>query len=176
VSRVTDTFSQNGVVPPLAPYAGSFNGPGPLISDSPSRTTTIFPGGAAVAGSRDLEVNLFSLTVGPYLEIPVGSRFTASVEGGLSLAIADGDYDFTSSTTIAGVGTQTSAGSGSETSVLPGVSLGVTGLYQWNDRWSAYGGVRYQYYSSFDVSAGASEAELDFGGAFVLSLGAAYRF
>ena len=65
VSRVTDTFSLNGVVPPLAPYTGSFNGPGPLLSDNPTRVTRGAPNGASVAGNREVGVDLFGLTVGP---------------------------------------------------------------------------------------------------------------
>src|SRR5262245_59219524 len=32
-----DTYHLGGIVPPLAPYAGTFAGPGPLIGDTPTR-------------------------------------------------------------------------------------------------------------------------------------------
>src|SRR3954465_14599669 len=36
----TDTFPLNGVLPPLPPYSGTFQGPGPLLGDTPTRVTT----------------------------------------------------------------------------------------------------------------------------------------
>lgn len=176
VTRVNDSFALNGVLPPLAPYSGSFGGPGPLLGDAPSRSVSTIADGAIVTGSRDLDVDLFSLSVGPYLEFPITDRFSVSTELGLSLAIASGDYDFRTSTTIAGAGTQTSSGSGSETSFLGGVSLGANAIYQFTEKWSAYGGVKYQYFGDFEIDAGDSTAELDFGSAFQFGLGAIYRF
>lgn len=176
VSRITDTFQLGGVVPPQAPFAGSFNGPGPVISDSPTRASSIIPGGATVTGSREVDVDLFGMTVGPYLEVPVGSRVLVSLESGFSLAVADGYYKFNSATTIPGAGTQTNAGSDSETTLLPGVSAGLSVFFQATDAWSVYGGARYQYYYPFEIDAGTSQAELDFGAAFVLSAGAAFNF
>lgn len=116
------------------------------------------------------------MTVGPYLEVPIGSRVQVSLEGGFSLAVADGYYKFNSATTIPGAGTQTNAGSDSETTLLPGVSAGLSVFFEVTESWSAYGGARYQYYRPFEIDAGTSAAELDFGAAFVLSLGAAFRF
>lgn len=176
VTQVTDAFALGGVVPPLAPYSGPFNGPGPLIDDRPSRSTSTFANGASISGNRELDVDLFGLTVGPYLELPLTEKFSINAEAGFSLALVNGDYSFNSSTTIPGSGAQTGFGSGSETSLLPGFSVGFNAIYELTDSWSAYGGGRYQYYSTFEVDAGNSRAELDFGGTFVTSLGVLYRF
>lgn len=176
VVRLTDRFGLNGVLLPMAPYAGSFNGPGPLIRDSPIRTTSIVAGGATVMGSRDLNAHLFSFSVGPYLEFPITERFSLSAELALSLGIMDGEYSFSSATSIPGVGTQNQSASGDETSLITGFSFGLNGIYQINDDWSAYGGVRYQYYEDFEINAGNSKAELDFGGAYMITLGALWQF
>ncbi len=176
LNRTTDTFALNGVVPPRAPYSGSFNGPGLLISDNPTRTTGVVSNGATITGNRSLDVDMFGLTVGPYLQIPVTSRFAVSLEAGFSFALADGDYRFSSLTSVPGATPQASAGSGSETSILPGFSAGLNAIYQISDSWSAYGGAKYQYYSDFDVRASNSKAKLDFGSAFVLTIGGSYKF
>jgi hypothetical protein len=176
INTYTDSFDLDGVVPPQAPYTGSFNGPGPGLSDSPTRSDATYSNGATVTGNRDLDVNLFGLSVGPYLELPLTQRLTVNLEGGVGLAIVDGEYDFNSRTTIPGTGTQTNRGRASETRVIPGVSAGLTALYRVTDVWSAYAGARYQYYSQFEIDAGDSEAELDFGNAFILSLGAVYQY
>lgn len=174
--RVTDTFGLNGVVPPLAPFSGSFNGPGPLISDTPTRSTTSILNGTTVTRSRDLDVNVLALTVGPYLELPVSSRFSVNLEGGLSLALISGDYNFGSATTNPVSGTTTLSGKESATSILPGLSVGFNAFYQINDSWSAYAGAKYQYFSDFKIDDSSSEAKLDFGKSFVLSLGATWRY
>jgi hypothetical protein len=47
---ITDTYSLNGVVPPSAPYSGTFLGPGPLIPNAPfSRSITVVPEPSSVA-------------------------------------------------------------------------------------------------------------------------------
>ena len=176
VSKMTDSFGLGGVLPPSAPYSGSFSGPGPLIGDSPIRTMGESSSGALVSGERDLEVHLFSLTVGPYLEYPITNRLSLSAEAGLSLALVSGEYDFSSSTSIVGAGTQNTTGSGDETSLLGGFSIGVNAIYRFNESWSGYGGLKYQYLEDFEIDAAGSSADLDFGSAFQFSLGAIYHF
>jgi len=171
---VTDTFTLGSGVMPGAPYSGSFGGPGPLLGDTPVRDIT--NGTAVIDGSRDLDVHLTTLNFGAYLEFPVTEDLSFLLEGGLSAALADGDYDFNSTTTITGVGTQTSAGSDSGTDVLPGVYLGVSGIYQINDAWAFQLSGRYQYMDSFKLEDNGSEAKLDFGSAFILSAGVVFSF
>ena len=38
IQVITDTYYLGGIIPPPAPYSGSFNGPGPLLPDTPSRS------------------------------------------------------------------------------------------------------------------------------------------
>ncbi len=172
---LTDRFSLGGIIPPLAPFAGSFNGPGPLIGDSPDRSFS--PGASAlVSGSRELDVHLTTLSFGSYLEIPLSPRVSMTVEGGFNAGIASGSYDYLSNTTVGGLGTRTSTGSESDTSILPGVYFGMSGIYQINDDWAIQASGRYQYMDSYDVNANGSSASLSFDSAFVLSLGALYSF
>lgn len=89
-----------------------------------------------------------------------------------SSAIASGSYDYQSETTVTGLGSQGSAGKDSETSVLPGVYVGVGGSYQLNGSWSIQAAGRYPYMEEFDLGDAASEAVLSFDPAFVLSPGA----
>jgi hypothetical protein len=172
---LTDRFKLGGVTPPAAPYTGSFNGPGPLINDSPTRSTAA--GAAAlVAGSRELDVHLTTLSFGSYLEMPLCPKFSVLFEGGLNAAIASGDYDFQSTTAIAGLGSKKSSGSDSDTRILPGAYLGLSGVYQLTPSWAIQASGRYQYLDDFTLQDNGSEAELSFGSAFILSLGASYSF
>ncbi len=172
---LTDRFNLGGVLPPEAPYTGSFVGPGPLMGDSPVRSTAA--GAAAlVAGTRDLDVHLTTLSFGSYLELPICQKFSVLLEGGVNAAIASGSYDFQSATTIAGLGSRDSSGSDSDTNILPGAYLGLSGIYQINPKWAIQASGRYQYLDDFTLGDNGSEAELSFGSTFILSLGALYSF
>lgn len=173
-TTIRDTYTVTSGVVPGAPYNGTFSGPGPLLSDTPVRD--VLAGTAIVVGSRDLDVHLATFSVGSYLEIPVTDDFHVLLEGGLNAAIASGDYDFESSTTITGLGTVQSSGSDSDTKILPGLYLGVTGIYQLNDKWALQFSGRYQYMDNFKLEDNGSEANLNFDSAFILSLGAVYSF
>lgn len=171
----TDRYNLDGVIAPLAPYSGSFNGPGPLISDSPNRSVAAGPQ-ALIDGARELDVHLTTLSFGSYLEIPVCHHFNVTLEGGLNAGIASGSYDFQSATAITGLGTRNSSGSDSDTTVLPGVYLGLSGIYQLNESWAIQAAGRYQYMDHFDLEANGSTANLSFDSAFVVSLGVLYSF
>jgi len=175
MTTVTDSFGLGGQIPPGAPYSGSFNGPGTVLDDAPTRTVTN-GGTALVSGTRDLDTDLFIANFGPYFEIPVSDHFSVLLEAGVSLALASGSYDYFSSTSAGALGTQQSAGSASETDFLPGVYIGLSGVYQLNERWALQGSGRYQYMKSFELNANGSNAELSFDSAFVLSLGVLYSF
>lgn len=176
ISRVTDTFELNGVNPPSPGYEGSPDGPGPLLGDSPTRSISVIENGAFIDGRRDLDVDLVTLGVGPYLEIPISEKLSVLAEAGLSLSLASGDYDFDSTTRISGVGTQFRSESNDRTRVLPGLYAGVSAIWQLTDRFGIYGSARYQYIDSFEISAGGTDAELSFDGACVLSLGGVWTF
>ena len=172
---VTDNFQLGGVIPPLAPFTGSFNGPGPLIGDSPGRSIQSgIP--AFVAGTRELDVHLTTLNLGTYLEMPLTRKFSVTLEGGLSAGIAAGSYDYQSSTSIAGVGTKASSGGDSDLTLLPGLYVGMSGIYQINPSWAIQAAGRYQYLDDLDLESNGSHASLSFDSAFVISLGALYSF
>ena len=174
-TTLADRFNLGGIIAPLAPFSGSFEGPGPLISDSPDRSISAGPQ-ALVEGTRELDVRLATLSFGSYLAIPVCRGFNVTLEGGLNAAIAAGSYDFESATTITGLGTRHSSGNASKTTVLPGIYLGLSGIYQINGTWAIQAAGRYQYMNNFDLHANGSSANLSFDSAFILSLGTLYSF
>ncbi len=175
LSTTNDSFNLGGTIAPLAPYSGSFTGPGPLLEDSPTRSVSL-DGFGLVGGSRDLELDLTILSLGSYLEIPVTEKFHILYEAGLSLGVAAGSYGFVSDTTIDGLGTQRSRGSNSETEFLPGVYMAVGASYEIDESWSIVSSARYQYMSNFDVRAGDSESTISFDSAFVLSFVFVHQF
>lgn len=176
VLQSTDTFALNGVIPPLAPYSGSFAGPGALMSDVGVFGQQTIAGGASVVGSRDLDADLFLLALGPYLEFPINDRVSLYAETGLNVGLAHGNYAFTSTTSIPGFGAQTTRGEDSETKFIGGVYAGLGASYSVTENWSLYTDAKYQYLTPVEIDANGSQARLNFDGAFVLSLGVLYKF
>lgn len=175
LTTTTDTYDLGGTPAPQAPFVGNPSGPGPLLSDNPTRNTVV-GGTGLVSGSRELDVDLTLVNLGSYLDIPVTEKFDILLEAGLSLGVASGSYTFHSATALPGLGTQTSHGSDSSTEFLPGVYLGLGATYQLNDDWSILASGRYQYLQSYDLGTNGSEASLSFDSAFVLSISGVYSF
>jgi len=171
---LTDSFNLNGVLPPLAPYAGTFLGPGPLLGDTPTRTTGTTT--ASISGNRNLDVSLYVSTFGTYLALPVTKKLDVMLEGGGVLAIASGSYTYESTVTVPGVGTQVSHGGKNSTRLLPGVFSSVGLAWHLTDQFSLQTSVRYQFMRQFSLMANGSHANLSFDSALVLSIGAMYRF
>ena len=176
VQVLTDTFTLNGVIPPLAPYAGSFTGPGPLIGDSPSRGQTVLSNAATITGSRELDLDLLGIGLGVFVEQEVSNRFSIGAEIGANLAYANGEYRNRSTTSIPGLGSQGQLASGRDSDWLLGCHAGLLGSLDFSEQWALQGSARYQFYQDLEITAGSSRAELSFDGAFVLSLGVLYNY
>jgi len=176
VERLTDRFNLGGVIPPSAGYAGTFGGPGALISDVPTRSTAVIVDGALVSGELDLNLDMVTLSAGPYIEIPLRENVSLFAEAGLSLSVARGEYDFGSVTSISGLGSQISRGNNTRTMLLPGFFTGLSATWQLTDRFSLQGSARYQYIDRFDVDAAGSSASFSFDGAAIISLGGVWSF
>jgi hypothetical protein len=178
VSRLTDTYGLGGVIPPEAPYNGSFTGPGPLISALPTRSFATIPGGAQVTGRRNFDADMFGLRLGPYLEIPLdkANRFNVSFSGGLAVAVVSGDFSYSESTTIQNVGTVSSSGSGTDNEVLVGGFFGANFSYALNRSWSVFAGAMYQYLPTYSQTVNGREIELDFSKSVFVNLGFGFSF
>lgn len=170
-----DTFPLNGVIPPLAPYTGTFNGPGPLLGTTPIRDTFLVPGGAVVSGIRELDGHLIALSAGPWVSVSPAKNFHVQLEAGLTLAVVDGDYQQHSITTT-GTAAALSSSRGSDRDLLPGFYTGATAIYDINHQWSAFASLRYQYLDDFEIGAGASKASLSFSQSFIGVIGVRFRF
>jgi len=176
VNRLSDAYALGGIIAPLAPYAVNSTGPGPMIGDSPTRTMTVIPGGAGLVGQRNLDATVFGWRLGPYLEIPLSSRVAFSLSGGLAVALIDSDFSFTESVTIAGVGTVSHSGSGSDDEFLWGVYLAGTFSYAVSQHVSVFAGVQYQNIGRFSQTAAGKTAELDLGRSAFVTTGLAWTF
>jgi len=173
---LTDAYPLGGIVPPLPPYSGNFGGPAALIGDSPERRTEVIPGGAIISGQRQLEGNLYTLRLGPYVEIPIWRRLSAQFGAGLSLAGVDSEFSFSERVTLVNIGSVSRGGRDSRADFLIGGYVGGQLGCEINERVGVFGGVAFQHLGNFKQHTAGKEAELDLGQSIFLSVGLRFVF
>ncbi len=172
VSVVTDSFHLNGVVPPLAPYSGTYNGPGPLLDTSPYASNP-----ATASASSDVHSTVDSLLVGlklgPFLEIPITPKINFNFSAGLAGLGAFTDFKFQETALVPSYPDLALSRSGeiSKDSFVLGAYAEATFSYALSDFLSLYAGGQYQYLGDIHVSTGGKEATLQFDQAFEAVVG-----
>ena len=176
IRTISDAFALNGVVPPVAPYAGTFNGPGVMIGSTPTRSITTAPGRATIRGERKLDADLFGGRVGPYIEFPLTHRFAVSFSGGLAVVEVSSDFRFHESVTIPGLGTRSHSGSSSDDELMAGGYISGNLSFELSDRFSLFGGVQYYSLGTHTQQAGNKTAELDLEDSLGVVMGGSFSF
>ncbi|MFM1769098.1 MAG: hypothetical protein RJA22_1627 [Verrucomicrobiota bacterium] len=172
VEEITDTYAfQPGTTPPAAPYAGTFNGPGFLLFDTPTRSAAPVAG-ATLGGSREFEADLFALRLGPGLEWEVGRHGLLGVSGGLAIGGLQGDYTWTQQ--LPGGGG--SGGSGSDSDFLVGGYVGATFTWAFDEQWSAQVGAQFMTLGDYSHTYEGARVELDLSRMLWISAGLGYSF
>jgi hypothetical protein len=176
VETITDKYPLNGVTPPMAPYSGSFSGPGPVIGSKPSsRTTAIAPNGAIITGDHSLEASLFDLRLGPSFNIPLFNRFSLQTGGGLAVGLVYSHFSFTESST-AGAGPVSASGSSTRTGLVPGAYAEAGFAYRIWRSTSLFTGAQFEYLGDFQQGADGRTARLDFGRTVFYEFGLQWHF
>lgn len=175
VNRITDAYDLGGITPPLAPYAGTFNGPGPVIGDTPTRTISGVPGGAMVTGNRHLDARLYDFRLGPFIELPLVSRLTLQLGGGLAVGIVDSTFSFAETITSAASAVQTS-GKNSRSDALVGAYAEAGLVYRVSRPVSAFASAQFQYLGDFNQIAAGQGAQLELSRSVFLLTGIKWHF
>lgn len=187
-SSVRDVYDISAIAPiPGAPYQGTFNGPGPVISLSPQSSS----GGGS--GDREklsedvysssvqqsLDIDLHTLSFGPKVSAIAGR---VRILGGLGLAlnIADYDADYEERLTVQRGRARERLlyewhDSNSGTEVVPGFYLETMAEVLLAPHWVGYISGRYDWAGSVNGTLGPSAFAVDLSG-WTLGLGVIYRF
>jgi hypothetical protein len=91
-TRATDSFGLHGVIPPTAPFAGTSEGPGPLIDLQPSHTEVSSLASSQLGGS--LQTALHEFRFGPFFEVDLHPRVTLGVGVGYASVFTDSTFDY----------------------------------------------------------------------------------
>jgi len=171
---LSDSFSLNGVAPPNARYRGTVNGPGPLLSDTPTRSIT----GETVSFASDhhLHGQMFGFRFGPFIEWNFNRRLSVALSGGLALAPALLDYDFEETVTTESGRLEFARGSEHKSDLLYGNYVGGTVRFQLTEQWGLYAGAQYQTVNDWEQTVANRTARLDGGSTFYGVAGVSWRF
>lgn len=94
VTQTTDIYNLNGLTPPLAPYSGTYSGPGPLLNQLPTSSSSTQL--AASSGiSERVRSLVYGFKLGPYAEVPLYKRLSLELGAGVAAVIADTELSYT---------------------------------------------------------------------------------
>lgn len=165
-----DRYDLDGVIPPLAPYQGSFGGPGPVINNLPSSRgiVPVLIGSETADFSNavfsSIDLNALNLAFGPTLSLEHG-RFDFALSAGLTLNIYDWEtrQDEALQVTTAAGTTEIADWSDRDHGVKlrPGAYLQGQLGYQFTERFGASAFARIDAAKSFHVGAGPTTYEID---------------
>ncbi|MDB6022750.1 MAG: hypothetical protein JWQ04_2607 [Pedosphaera sp.] len=174
-TQITDAYALGGIQVPMAPYNGSFNGPGPVIGSTPTRTATVTPGGASIIGSRGIDANLFDFHLGPSADFRLSNRLSLQVGGGLALGLVASKFSFAETTTTP-AGTVAASGSSHDTDCLVGAYAEAELAYRFWRSASVFVGAEFQYLGDFHQSAAGHDAQLDLSQTIFCKAGFQWKF
>jgi len=188
VNRITDAFVIPGGVSvvPSAPYHGTFSGPGALMSSGPERNTTVISQDSVITGERKIDSDVFTLRLGPYLEVPVYKNLSFLLGGGLTLVSANTDFSYHETVTLSDTGQVSGprSSSGSQSDFLVGGYVSGTLSYAITREIGLFSGVQFQAAGRSVTDSRAvnhqsvtqKESVLDFGQSILLVFGLSYSF
>jgi hypothetical protein len=169
---ITDSYSLDGTIPPTAPYSGSAGGPGPIINDTPTRTTS--PGtSATITGPRKFDAQLYSFKVGPYAEFPLTDHFALQLRGGLALVEIASQFNYNESSTIS---VPTPIASGSHSGLQVGGYAAANLNYAFNDSFGLFAGAQFEDVGQYTQNLNGRKAVLDLTRSIFVAVGFSYSY
>jgi hypothetical protein len=171
METLTDAYALNGVTPPVAPYSGSFSGPGPVLGSEPvSRTVGTSEG--IISGSHDVDAALVDLRLGPSVNIPLFKRFSVQAGGGLAVGLVDSRFTFTENSITGG----SVSGGNNRAGFVVGAYAEAGFAYRIYHSVSLFTGAQFEYLGNFNQSADGRTAQLNLGQTVFFEFGAQWQF
>ncbi|HSY17381.1 MAG TPA: hypothetical protein VK815_03565 [Candidatus Acidoferrales bacterium] len=177
-SQTTYVYNTGGIEVPDAPYHGGSSGQGPELPTSPSSTSTSPFGGGTVTGSRSLDMDLFSLRLGPSLFWDISENLGLSVSGGPVIGCVTGRYNFDETVLANGVDSHNKGSFGATELVYGGYVNAMLKYHIVDNGRNAYLflGAQYTPMTTAHFSSSGRSADLNLSGQVYLSVGMGWPF
>lgn len=175
--QTTDAYPYTpGTTPPVAPYQGTFNGPGFLLGATPVSSTTSTVSSATVVGQRSFKSDIWGMRVGPYFERPLTDRLSLSLSGGFAAGLLVNSASWNETIFVAGNPVAISSGTGHNTGFVWGGYVSADLAYQFSDRWSAEIGAQFQDLGKYQHDVGSRAVEVDLSKSLFVTVSVGYHF
>jgi hypothetical protein len=183
-SRLTDTYGFTpGTTPPgynvptELPYQGTYQGPNFVINVPPISSVTAMLPNANYLVQQHFDANLWGFRLGPYVEMPLSKHWSVHLSGGLAVGLLDGNMSWNETLTVPGTTTDIfRSGSGSDNQFLWGYYVGLSAVYQFNERWGVEAGVQFQDLGTYNHTFGPRAVELDLSKSLFVHAGISFSF
>jgi hypothetical protein len=166
-----DAFPLGGVVPPAAPYAGTYE-PGPFGSPAIVATPTRYP----VNIDSSFDASIYGLKVGPYFEFPLAKRLAFALSGGFALLLSDTEFHIQQSAAVASPSISSGSIKSSEIAVLPGAYVGGRLSLTMSDSVNVFTGLEYESTGHHSQELGGKRLNIDFWNQIYWTFGVSYSF
>ncbi len=159
---------------PGSPYQGGSSGIGPVIDGTAIPKADVVSSGT-LTGSRTLDVNLFTLRLGPTFYWNLHPRWGVSASAGGAIGLVAGDYRFDEMATF-GSGTTRNSGRFGKTDLTYGGYVNGLALFHLQHDADLFAGVQFMPLSDVRFNKGGREAKLDLGSGFYFTAGINWPF
>ena len=176
--QFTYNYGTGGIVVPGAPYQGTSSGLGPLLSDMPTSSSYKDLPNQLVTGTRALDMDLFSLRLGPSFFWDISQNLGLSFSGGPVIGCVTGKYDYNETIFANGIGSH-NQGSFGATDMTYGGYVNANLKYHIVDNGrNAYLfiGVQYTPMTAAHFSSGGRSAQLNLDGQVDFTAGMGWLF
>jgi hypothetical protein len=176
VNQSAYTFNTGGIVVPGAPYLGGPGGSGePIINRTPTGTSTSTTTGGTLTGNHALDVDLFTLRLGPSFYWDLCRRLSLDLGAGPAVGFVTGEYKYNETITLEGSVSQNN-GQISDTVVVYGGYVNATFLYHIEHDADLYLGAQYMPMTDATISGGGRSGTVDLGGQLYFMFGINWAF
>lgn len=177
VTQNTYTFN-TGILgsvdfPTTVPYQGGPSGTGPIISTAFTQSVTNTTG--TIAGSRSLDVMLYTVRLGPSFYWDLTEQIGMSLGAGPAIGIVSGDYKYDETITASGVSARNSGQIGG-TDFIYGGYVNAAVMCHLVNNGDIYIGAQYMPMSNATISGGGRQGKLNLGGQLCFSVGINWPF
>ena len=165
-SRQTYQYSLGGIVPPVAPYSGSYEGPGPVIGVNSTGTST---SDVPLTSSQYVRLDSLALgfRLGPFAEVPLGRGFSLNLSAGVAIADVLNTFTYQETFSLPGAAPGTPPPQQQEeidhSAWLVGYFGNATLNYALNYNLTVFAGVQYQSLGDIDIPGNGRTATLKLG-------------
>jgi hypothetical protein len=166
----TDGYAFTAPNPPTGPYQGTFDGPGFLISTTPSSSTVSEAPGSSFGVYSELDGYLWSSRIGPFIEYPVTEDLMLHVSLGLSLGLVDVDASWHTDEAVP------QRGGGDDSDFLSGGFISADLFWQMKEKWYVGYGLEFEYLNDWEEDFGSGRYSLDFTRTVQFNFGLLYAF